>query len=111
MTDDYLNIRLKQELAFIAAMNSRVWYAAANAAHRLMTLGASPEDLTSLLGEIEHSMGGAAAAYQLATKTTANPHLITNADPAKVPQHFTKALGLPLEEGIADEMKVSQRWL
>ena len=107
MTDDHLNIRLKQELAFIAAMNNRVWYAAANAAHRLKTLGASPEDLTSLLGEIEQSMGGAAAAYQLATKTTANPHLFSNADLAKVSQQFTETLGLPLEDQIAVGITVS----
>jgi alkylhydroperoxidase family enzyme len=130
LTDDHLTPRLKQELAFIAAMNNRAWYAAAHAAHRLKTLGASPEDLTSLLGEYEQSMGGAAAAYQLAAKSTANPHLITDADLAKVREHFsdaetaeimqvicmanlfdrfTEALGLPLEDGIADGIKVSQR--
>jgi alkylhydroperoxidase family enzyme len=130
LTDDHLTPRLKQELAFIAAMNNRAWYAAAHAAHRLKTLGASPEDLTSLLGENEQSMGGAAAAYQLAAKSTANPHLITDADLAKVREHFsdaetaeimqvicmanlfdrfTEALGLPLEDGIADGIKVSQR--
>ena len=72
-------------------MNNRAWYAAAHAAHRLKTLGASPEDLTSLLGENEQSMGGAAAAYQLAAKSTANPHLITDADLAKVREHFSDA--------------------
>ena len=66
----------------------------------------------------------------LAAKSTANPHLITDADLAKVREHFsdaetaeimqvicmanlfdrfTEALGLPLEDGIADGIKVSQQ--
>src|SRR5262249_40624262 len=57
MTDDHLTPRLKSELAFISAMNNRAWYAAAHAAHRLKQLGASPEDLTSLLSDQEQSMG------------------------------------------------------
>jgi alkylhydroperoxidase family enzyme len=130
LSDDNLTPRLKSELAFITAVNNRAWYAAAHAAHRLKQLGASPEDLTSLLSEKERSMGGAAAAYHLAAKSTANPHLITDADIAQVREHysdaetaeimqvicmanlfdrFTEALGLPLEDGIANGMKLSQQ--
>jgi alkylhydroperoxidase family enzyme len=65
--------------------------------------------------------GEAAAAYRLAAKLTANPHLITDADIAQVREkfsdaetaqivqvicmanmfdRFTEALGLPLEDGL-----------
>jgi alkylhydroperoxidase family enzyme len=121
LSDERLSPRFKAELAFLTAVNNQAWYAAAHAAHRLAQLGASPQDLTSLLGEHERSAGGAAAAYRLAAKLTTNPHLITDADIASVREHFsdaeaaqiiqvicmanlldrfTEALGLPLEEGI-----------
>ncbi len=111
-------------------MNNQAWYAAAHAAHRLKQLGASPEDLTSLLGDNEPKMGGAAAAYRLAAKSTTDPHLITDADVADVRAHysdqetaqimqviclanlfdrFTESLGLPVESGIADGETLSQR--
>jgi alkylhydroperoxidase family enzyme len=120
MTDDNLPPRLKAELALICAVHNRAWYAAAHAANRLTELGASPAELTSLIaGE---ARGPAGAAHQLAAKSTANPHLITDADVARVRAQFsspetamiirvicmanmfdrvTEALGLPLEEGVA----------
>ena len=130
LTDDHLTPRLKAELTFITAMNNQAWYAAAHAAHRLKQLGASPKDLTSLLGEKEPQMGGAAAAYHLAAKSTTDPHLITDADIAHVREHFsdqetaeimqviclanlfdrfTESLGLPVEPGIADGESLSRR--
>ena len=75
-------------------------------------------------------MGGAAAAYHLAAKSTTDPHLITDADIANVREHFsdreaaeilqviclanlfdrfTESLGLPVENGIADGEFLSQR--
>jgi alkylhydroperoxidase family enzyme len=75
-------------------------------------------------------MGDAAAAYNLAAKSTANPHLVTDADLAHVRDHFsgaetaeimqvicmsnlldrfTEALGLPLEEGLADGVKLTRQ--
>jgi alkylhydroperoxidase family enzyme len=130
MTDEHLTPRLKAELAFITAMNNHAWYAAAHAAHRLKQLGASPEDLNSLLGDESLQMGGAAAAYRLAAKSTCDPHLITDADIAHVQvrfsdpetaqimhvicmanmfDRFTEALGLPLEDGIAEQTTMSER--
>ena len=123
LSDDNLTPRLKAEIAFITAMNNQAWYAAAHAAHRLKHLGASPEDLTSLLGDKEPKMGGAVAAYRLAAKSTTDPHLITDADIADVRAHysdqetaeimqvicmanlfdrFTESLGLQVETGTAD---------
>jgi alkylhydroperoxidase family enzyme len=122
LSDNNLSPRLKAELTFITSMNNQAWYAAAHAAHRLKQLGASPVDLTSLIGDQEPSQGGAAAAYRLAAKSTTDPHLITDADVANVRKHysdaetamimqviclanlfdrFTTALGLPLEKEIA----------
>jgi alkylhydroperoxidase family enzyme len=119
LSDDHLSPRLKAELAFITAVNNRAWYAAAHAAHRLMQLGAAPEDLTSLLNEKAESMRGIAPAWRLAAKSTTNPHLIADADITQVREHFgdaataqiihvicmanlfdrfTEAIGLPLEE-------------
>ena len=119
MTDDHLSPRLKAELFLISAVNNRAWYAVGHAACRLHGLGASPEEMAALLDE--QPKGDAAAAYRLAAKLTANPHLITDADIAAVREHFsdaetaqivqvicmanmfdrfTEALGLPLEEGI-----------
>ena len=49
MTDDNLPPRLKAELAFISAVNNRAWYAAGHAAHRLAALGATKDELASLL--------------------------------------------------------------
>jgi alkylhydroperoxidase family enzyme len=119
--DDNLSPRLKAELAFITAVNNRAWYASAHAAHRMMQLGAAPEDLASLLNEKAESMRGIAAAYRLAAKSTTDPHLIADADITQVRKHFgdaataqiihvicmanlfdrfTEALGLPLEANI-----------
>lgn len=130
LSDDNLAPRLKAELAFITAVNNQAWYAAAHAAHRLKQLGASPEDLTSLLGDNEPPMGGAAAAYHLAAKSTTDPHLITDADIARVREQFsdretaeimqvicmanlfdrfTEALDLPVEDRISDAERFSQR--
>jgi len=130
LTDDHLTPRLKAELTFITAMNNQAWYAAAHATHRLKQLGVSPEDLTSLLGDQEPPLGGAAAAYHLAAKSTTDPHLITDADIAHVREHFsdqetaeimqviclanlfdrfTESLGLPVEPGIADGESLPQR--
>jgi alkylhydroperoxidase family enzyme len=130
MTDDHLTPRLKAELAFITAMNNRAWYAAAHAAHRLDKLGASSEDLASLLGSNGDSLGKAAAAYRLAAKSTTDPHLITDADLAAVREEFsdrqtaqimqvismanlfdrfTEALRLPLEDSIGGGDTLSRR--
>jgi alkylhydroperoxidase family enzyme len=120
LSDNHLSPQLKAELALITAANNRAWYAAAHAAHRLTQLGASSEDLTSLLDEDEkaESMRGTAAAYRLAAKSTTDPHLIADADITQIREHFgdaataqiiqvicmanlfdrfTEALGLPLE--------------
>jgi alkylhydroperoxidase family enzyme len=121
LSDNHLSPRLKAELALITAANNRAWYAAAHAIHRLMQLGASPEDLTSLLDERTESMRGTAAAYRLAAKSTTDPHLVADVDITLVREHFgdaataqiihviclanlfdrfTESLGLPLETDI-----------
>jgi alkylhydroperoxidase family enzyme len=130
LADENLPPRLKAEIAFITAVNNQAWYAAAHAAHRLKQLGASPKDLTSLLGEQEPSKGGAAAAYHLAAKSTSDPHLVTDADVAFVREsfsdretaeimqviclanlfdRFTESLGLPVEDNVAGGATLSQR--
>jgi alkylhydroperoxidase family enzyme len=121
MTDDNLPPRLKAELALVCAVNNRAWYAAAHARQRLIELGASPAELTSLLAGDARGPAGPVAAHALAAKSTANPHLISDADIANVRKHYsdaetamilhvvcqanmfdrvTEALGLPLEDGI-----------
>jgi len=118
MTDDHLAPRLKAELAYITAVNNRARYAAATAGQRLAELGVPSEEYVSLLSGGSHDSPGAAAAYRLATKSTVNPHLISDRDIADVRAHFsdeetamimhvicmanmfdrfTEALGLPLE--------------
>jgi alkylhydroperoxidase family enzyme len=119
MTDEHLSPRLKAELFLISAANNRAWYAVGHAACRLHSLGASHEDMAGLISD--EPKGEAAAAYRLAAKLTASPHLITDADIAQVREkfsdaetaqivqvicmanmfdRFTEALGLPLEEGL-----------
>jgi alkylhydroperoxidase family enzyme len=121
MTDDNLPPRFKAELVFISAVNNRAWYAAGHAAHRLAALGATQKEISALLAGDESAT--AAAAYRLAAKLTADPHLITDADIAAVREHFsdretaqivqttcmanlfdrfTSALGLPLEASASD---------
>jgi alkylhydroperoxidase family enzyme len=121
MSDEHLPVRLKAELALISAVHNRAWYAVGHAAHRLQTLGVPTEEMVALFDNDALESNESAAAYQLAAKLTADPHLITDADIARVREQFsdretaqivhvicmanmfdrfTEALGLPLEEGI-----------
>jgi alkylhydroperoxidase family enzyme len=123
LTDDHLPPRLKAELALTSAVQNRAWYAAGHAAWRLAKLGASPAEITALVTGDGSSQGaaGPAAARALAAKSTADPHLVTDADVALVRKHYsdaetamivhvvcmanlfdrvTEALGLPLEDGV-----------
>jgi alkylhydroperoxidase family enzyme len=121
MNDEHLPVRLKAELALISAVFNRAWYAVGHAAHRLRILGVPTEDMFALFDSDAPPSNKSAAAYQLAAKLTVNPHLITDADIARVREQFsdretaqivhvicmanmfdrfTEALGLPLEEGI-----------
>jgi alkylhydroperoxidase family enzyme len=123
LSDDHLSPHLKAELAFISAVHNQAWYAAAHAVHRLKQLGAWPQDLNSLLDDEAEPTRGATAAYRLAAKLTTDPHLITDADIAHIRvsfndaetaqivhvicmanllDRFSEALGLPLEDGIAE---------
>jgi AhpD family alkylhydroperoxidase len=118
MSDDHLPPRLKAELAYITAVNNRAWYAVGNAQQRATELGASRDELASVLTGEAADEPGHAAAYRLAAKLTTDPHLITDRDIADVREHFsdpetaqivhvicmanlfdrfTEALGLPLE--------------
>ena len=119
MTDEHLPVRLKTELGLISAINNRAWYAASHAIHRLHGMGATTDEMTALFAVNAHHAAGAAAAYHLAAKSTADPHLITDADIAQVRKsfsdaetaqivhvicttnmfdRFTEALGLPCDE-------------
>jgi alkylhydroperoxidase family enzyme len=103
MTDEHLPVRLKAELALVSAVHNRAWYAVGHAAHRLRTLGVSPEEMAALFdvfplppgegqGEGKPPIDDAsnwAAAHQLAAKLTANPHQITDADIARVRERFS----------------------
>ncbi|HJQ80891.1 MAG TPA: hypothetical protein VJ828_13085 [Lacipirellulaceae bacterium] len=123
MSDEHLPVRLKAELALISAVHNRAWYAVGHAAHRLRTLGVSTEDMVALFDSDASASNNSAAAYQLAAKLTADPHLITDADIARVREwfsdretaqivhvictanmfdRFTEALGLPLEDGVCE---------
>lgn len=124
MTDEHLPRRLKAELALMSAIHNRAWYAAGHAVHRLRKLGVTNAEMVALFEENSQASDGSAEAHRLAAKSTADPHLITDADLARVRDHFsdaetaqimqvicmsnmfdrfTEALGLPLEEGIAVE--------
>jgi alkylhydroperoxidase family enzyme len=85
VSDDHLAPRLKAELAFIAAVHNRAWYAAGHALDRLSQRGVSKEEITALLVEEDAAAG---PAHRLAAKLTADPHLITDADIAAVREHF-----------------------
>jgi alkylhydroperoxidase family enzyme len=118
-SDEHLPVRLKAELALISAVHNRAWYAVGHAAHRLRELGVSTEEMVTLFDSESLESKESGAAYQLAAKLTANPHLITDADIARVREQFsdretaqivhvicmanmfdrfTEALGLPLED-------------
>jgi alkylhydroperoxidase family enzyme len=118
MTDEHLPLRLKAELALISAIHNRAWYAVGRASNRLRELGVSEKEMVTLFDDVPETSGGAAASHRLAAKSTAYPHLITDADIASVRAHysdretaqivqvicmanffdrFTEALGLPLE--------------
>jgi alkylhydroperoxidase family enzyme len=122
MTDEHLPARLKAEIAWLAAVHNRSWYAAGHAADRLVELGATREEVASLLSDEGQAADAAGVAHRLAAKLTADPYLITDADIAQVRQHytdeetaqivqvicmanlfdrFTEALGLPLESTVA----------
>jgi alkylhydroperoxidase family enzyme len=119
-TDKHLNVRLKAELALISAINNRAWYATGHAIHRLRGLDVPTEQLEDLFEE-DADAAGPSAAHRLAAKLTANPHLIADADIARLREHFSdaetaqvvhvicmanffdrfsEALGLPLEKDI-----------
>jgi alkylhydroperoxidase family enzyme len=122
MTDDNLPPRLKAELALVCAVSNRAWYSAAHAARQLSELGATPEEVSSLItGSARRTPAGPAAARALAVKSTTNPHLISDADIANVRKHYsdaetamilhvvcqsnmfdrvTEALGLPIEQSV-----------
>jgi alkylhydroperoxidase family enzyme len=123
MSDENLPARLKAELALISAIYNRAWYATGHAAHRLHMLGVPMEEIVALFDEEALESNYSAAAYRLAAKLTADPHLITDADIARVREQFsdretaqivhvicmanmfdrfTEALGLPLEDGICE---------
>jgi alkylhydroperoxidase family enzyme len=123
MSDEHLPIRLKAELALISAVHNRAWYAVGHAAHRLRMLGVQPEEVVALFDDDALESNKSAAAYRLAAKLTADPHLITDADVARVREQFsdpetaqivhvicmanmfdrfTEALGLPLEDGVCE---------
>lgn len=125
VSDDHLPIRLKSELAFIAAMHNHAWYAAAHAARSLRSMGATPRELAALAEGVHVSNAGPEAAYRLAMKLTDNPHLITDADIASVREQygdahtaqivhvicmanlfdrFTESLGLPVENAVAEQV-------
>ena len=122
-SDEHLPVRLKAELSLICAVHNRAWYAVGHAAHRLRILGVPTEDMVTLFDSDSDSSNKSAAAYQLAAKLTADPHLITDADIARVRERFsdretaqivhvicmanmfdrfTEALGLPLEDGVCE---------
>jgi alkylhydroperoxidase family enzyme len=123
MTDDNLPLRLKAEIALISAANNRAWYAAGHALNRLRSLGAESDEIEALLNSKASTTGN--PAHRLAAKSTTDPHLITDADIARVREkyndretaqivhvicmsnmfdRFTEALGVPLEQSVADEM-------
>jgi alkylhydroperoxidase family enzyme len=99
-------------------VHNRAWYAVGVAADRLRRQGVPADEMVALFDDGPASTG-AAAAHRLAAKSTADPHLIADADIAAVRQHysdaetaqivqvicmanmfdrFTEALGLPLAE-------------
>jgi alkylhydroperoxidase family enzyme len=119
MSDEHLPLRLKAELSLITAANDRAWYSLGHAIHRLRALGVTNDGIATLLNP---SAGSPNPAHRLAAKSTANPHLVTDADIASVRDNysdsetaqimhvicmanmfdrFTQALGLPLEPSVA----------
>ena len=118
MTDEHLAPRLKAEIFLISAIHNRAWYGAGHAAHRLHAGGVSHDELVAMFQGDAGATPGEAAAHRLATKSTIDPHLVTDADIAAVREHysdaetaqivqvicmanlfdrFTESLGLPLE--------------
>jgi alkylhydroperoxidase family enzyme len=119
MADEHLPARLKAEIFLISAVNNRAWYAVGHAAHRLLEQGVPHEELVALFNGDSGASPAEAAVHRLATRSTVDPHLITDADIAAVHEHysdaetaqivqvicmanffdrFTEALGLPLED-------------
>jgi alkylhydroperoxidase family enzyme len=123
MSDKHLPPRLKAEISLITAANNRAWYAAGHAIQRLRGLGATAEEIAALLNP--KASANPSPAHLLAAKSTTDPHLIADADIARVRakysdaetaqimqvicmsnmfDRFTEALGLPLEQSVAEKV-------
>jgi alkylhydroperoxidase family enzyme len=73
----------------ISAINNRAWYAVGHAAHRLHDDGVSHDELAAMFQGDAGASAGEAAAHRLATKSTVDPHLITDADIEAVREHYS----------------------
>lgn len=109
---------IKAQLAWVSARQNRAWYALGHARLRLLDLGCAEEEIWSLDAPDDQADAALAEALRFAAKLTASPHLIADADVARLRKHFsdhetaeivfvvctanmfdrfTEALGLPLE--------------
>lgn len=109
---------IKAQLAWVSARQNRAWYALDRARARLLDLGCAEEEIWSLDKPDGQGDAAVAEALRFGAKLTASPHLIADADVARLRKYFsdhetaeivfvvctanmfdrfTEALGLPLE--------------
>ncbi len=84
-----LDVRLKAEIAWIAARQDRAWYALGHAKRRLQALGFSEDAIYALDGPWDRCSPAERAVFALVQKVTAAPATIVDADVAAVRKHYS----------------------
>ncbi|MBI1347548.1 hypothetical protein GC163_14810 [bacterium] len=81
---------LRAQIAWISARENRAWYSMGHARVRLLAVGGEPATLTSFAAlEQAATQPGHAEALRFARKLTATPHLMADADVARLKENFS----------------------
>ena len=83
-----LNVKLKAEIDYVAALHDRAWYALGHARNRLRELGMTDDMIAALVTPGESIPAGERAVLALAKKLTVDPARITDADIAALRTNF-----------------------
>jgi alkylhydroperoxidase family enzyme len=86
-----LSPRLRAQIDWIAARHDRAWYALADARRRLRALGMDDEAIFALDGEGKTFTAAERAAFAFVRQLTVEPASITDADVARLREHFKDA--------------------
>jgi len=87
--DGQTDALLRAQIAWVSARENRAWYSAGHARGRVLALGSEPATLASFAAlEQSASQPGHAEALRFARKLTSSPHLMVDADIARLREHF-----------------------